>query len=727
MSAEIRHYNPSTDADAVSEFFNRNQYGPARDSVALTGAQLNLVLAERGMRLFLVAEDRGRIVGTIGYLQVSGRRVSRDDELFAGMFVIDPAYRSGFLAGRLFTSSFGHLLDEGIESLRVEVNPANTKAFPLYVRVGFRSAEPHPHPDQDGYIELVSHLPGVVSRLLRELASDVPLTDVFASFSWRTMAGGRNRTISHGVTSGDDGEVVVEYEFTVRGQSIRVTVRIEDGSHIETTIDGEVVASPASSTPAPVGEPAAPRRPPVHRQVTVGDYTIAVDAAGTVSVRHPSYLGDVYRDALATVPGSPTAWRRPASRQPVITEHRGGWMLAWQIDGARLQKQISIEGETLSMVVSSESGRGIVAEPWSSVRTGVIRSRLGGLEQFQTPNVPGLCPRDVVDFEASHAPQPHIPHRRIVVEEPVSGVALEFEWQTAELLRMEGQLLGRATTTGRELRYSLTLGRAAQSAAGVADAGPPTVALPDGIEWVAEPAMPESGRAGADRATPSRSPQNWVSETRGGHPASVARGGADSELVVVAERGIASWRVDRADVLASPFPSSRTLGPLDDWNAGLWVSRQGDRDDAEHGVGWGVAPHVDYGTEPAAARASWSVDVLDDAVSSLRLTVRGERVNADDEIVAHLTPKVSGPVVFIAAHPVGWWQLNRTGPRWYGFARAARIPLADGRVLSIAPDEPGDELLIRSNANFFLVSLISRADPSGSVWTLAVESSEDSP
>jgi hypothetical protein len=97
------------------------------------------------------------------------------------------------------------------------------------------------------------------------------------------MAGGRNRTISHGVTSGDDGEVVVEYEFTVRGQSIRVTVRIEDGSHIETTIDGEVVTSLASSTSAPVGEPAAPRRPPVHRQVTVGDYTIAVGLPGTVA------------------------------------------------------------------------------------------------------------------------------------------------------------------------------------------------------------------------------------------------------------------------------------------------------------------------------------------------------------------------------------------------------------------------------------------------------------
>jgi hypothetical protein len=718
VAAEIRDYDPTTDADAVCEFYNRNQYGPARDGVALTGPQLDLILAERGAHLFLVAEDRGRIIGTIGYLRVSGRRVSGDDELFAGMFMIDPGYRAGFLAGRLFTSSFSRLLEDGVATLRVEVNPANVKAFPLYIRVGFRSADPHPQPDQDGYIELVSHLPGVVSRLLRELASDVPLSDVFASFSWRTMAGGRNRSISHGVTT-LDGTALVEYEFTVRGDSIRVTVRLEDGQHVATTINGAATGTPAVRESIPAAP--APSAAGV-RRVAVGDYTVEVDACGTVTVRHPRHFGPLYRDALPSPDGVPLATRRPLRHSPLISEHRGGWLLAWQIDDVRLKKEIAIDGDTLTTVVRGEPGRALVAEPWSSVRGAVVRSRLHGSEQFRAPNVPGLCPRDVVDFEASHAAQGFAPHRRTVVDEPVSGIRIAFEWQQAELLRMEGQLLGRATTSGSELRYSVRLG-SMPLGENVPENAEFESVLPDGIGWVADSANSEASPAAT---TAPAAVESRARELRGGHEAQVVRGSGDAELVVVADRGIASWRVAGADVLASPFPSSRTLGPLQNWDACLWVSTQGAREDLEHGVGWGSAPRVAHEVASAEPGPSWSVDVLDDALSTLRLNLRGGRSPSSHEIVAHLTPKVWGSTVSIAAHPSGWWTLDRTGPRWFTFARAARIPLSKGRVLAIAAGRPDDELLIRSSADFFLVSLISRADPQGAVgsWSLSVETTE---
>jgi hypothetical protein len=147
-------------------------------------------------------------------------------------------------------------------------------------------------------------------------------------------------------------------------------------------------------------------------------------------------------------------------------------------------------------------------------------------------------------------------------------------------------------------------------------------------------------------------------------------------------------------------------------------------------VGWGGAPRVAYAVAsvtPEASGPSWSVDVLDDAISTLRLNLRGGRSPSGHEIVAHLTPKVWGSTVSIAAHPSGWWTLDRTGPRWFTFARAARIPLSENRVLAIAGGRPDDELLIRSSADFFLVSLISRADPQrpdGASWSLSVEASE---
>ncbi|KQP53884.1 GNAT family N-acetyltransferase [Agreia sp. Leaf283] len=741
MSAQIRDYNPSTDADAVSEFYNRNHYGPARDAGVLSGRQLNLVLAERGVHIFLIAEDRGRVVGTIGYLRVSGRRVTRDDELFAGMFVIDPGYRAGFLAGRLFTTSFGRLLEDGIATLRVEVNPANVKALPLYVRVGFRSAEERPQPDQDGYIELISHMPGVVSRLLRELAADVPLTDVFSTFSWRTMAGGRNRTISHGVTV-HDGEVLVEYDFTVRGDAIRVRVRMQDGAPVDTTIN-DVVTPSFPSFPElveglveglverPVESPplstrAATRGRHTRREVAVGDYSVEVDADGTMSVRHPSYAGPVYRDALASVEGRPSAWRRPASHAPLITEHRGGWLLAWQVDEVRLQKEISIADRTVTTVVRGLPSRTLAAEPWSSIRGATVRTFVDESPQYRAPNVPGLWPRDLVDFEAALDAEAHAGRRRILIDEPVSGLGLGFEWHDAEFVRVEGQPLGRATSSSSLIRYSLTLGIASPHESDGVDRHPDGVARVDGV-----PSSPALSVRDADVDS-----RVWVAEPRGRFEAIVARSSSSSgpsgEIVVVADRGVVCWTAFGHGVLTSPFPTSRTLGPIDDWAAGLWVTTQSAREDLERGVGWGGSPRVGYSATPPERGPSWSIDVLDDAVAALRLTLRSGASPTDPEIVAHLTPKVWGSTVFIPAHPTGWWALDRSQRRWSCFARAARIPVADDRVLVIVASGVDDELLIRSSADTFLVSLISRAESAhdesahaaGGSWHLSVETSE---
>ncbi len=71
MSAEIRELAGGDDLARVADFFARAGYGP--EGVGLTAFSLARVFRERGMSLFLVAEERGNIVATIGYATMSGR------------------------------------------------------------------------------------------------------------------------------------------------------------------------------------------------------------------------------------------------------------------------------------------------------------------------------------------------------------------------------------------------------------------------------------------------------------------------------------------------------------------------------------------------------------------------------------------------------------------------------------------------------------------------------
>ncbi len=118
------------------------------------------------------------------------------------MFLIDPGYRMGFLAGDLFMQSFIKLVEQGVRALRLEVDPANQKAFPLYGRVGFRTAGII-RPDEDGYIELISFLPRRRIRSASNTLCRRSSEDMFSKYSWRSMGSARGKDLMDGVSVQD--------------------------------------------------------------------------------------------------------------------------------------------------------------------------------------------------------------------------------------------------------------------------------------------------------------------------------------------------------------------------------------------------------------------------------------------------------------------------------------------------------------------------------------------
>jgi ribosomal protein S18 acetylase RimI-like enzyme len=232
----IREYNPATDAAGLAAHFVRSGYGPHHGLSKLGAESMAAVLTERAPELFMVAVDDDDIIGCIGFMRGSGRRVTRDGELFAGLFVLDPRHRNSMLAGNLFVKSFEKLVAGGTRAMRIEANPTNKKAFPLYLRVGFR-ARPDARADEDGYVELVSHLPGVIGDLLRSNAGD-ELIDVLPKFSWRNAGAGRDATPTSGVSIQADGAAVVSYDLSAGDFKLRADINMDSGA----TLGYDVVA-----------------------------------------------------------------------------------------------------------------------------------------------------------------------------------------------------------------------------------------------------------------------------------------------------------------------------------------------------------------------------------------------------------------------------------------------------------------------------------------------------
>lgn len=676
MTVDIRELAGEGDLDRVADFFTRTGYGPAGPN--MTGASLGSVFRERGVRLFLIAEERGKIVGTVGYAAMSGRRVAPTRQLFAGMFVIAPSHRSGLLAGRLFTDSFERLVSSGVRGLRVEVDPANSKAFPLYVRVGFRAVDGM-IPDEDGYVELVSVLPGVTADLLRNAEAWTGRSVSGSRRSWRSMKSSRAQSVGSGVTRLPGGAHAIRYDFELPGVLISAEGRVDDAAIVSLSVNG----APASGFTAP-GDGAGVDPALIVCSRAVGAFTVTLDERGTLVVSHPGHVGVVLVDPHPIASGACAGARRPPART-VQMDTSGE---RWCVDDGQVNRVVEFSASGLRVTATSATASEVVSFPWMGLRAASLALSLGGEEVRVAHAVRGRWPIDLVDFEAvADASSAWAAEDVEVVwtDEP-SGITIAATRIRGRTVRLEGWHLARLAGDGA-VGYELTMEASERSTSEYAG---------------------EVGRViGPWRRT--RRGLTDVLETT-----------VDSGAVIVApEMGLVEWSHGGRAVISSPFPSRRTIGALTTASTALWACAQSDRAHVDHGAVW-PTDSARLPFQPTGGEG-WSL------VSFEAPTDLGVRVTANEratESVVYLAITAAKRVrISDSAH--GEVDLDVSPGPWRTWTRRASF-LMDGGWLHMAPERATHpEILIRSTPQGLLIAAFSRVSPehTEAVWRLRGEGS----
>ena len=437
MSIVIRPIEGESDLESVAHFFSRNGYGPG---TALTGSVLGEIFRERGVQQFLLAEDRGKIVGTIGFARMSGRRVAPPEQLFAGMFVIAPSHRAGTLAGRLFADSFERLMSSGVRGLRVEVDPTNARAFPLYVRVGFRAAGGL-IPDEDGYVELVSVLPGVTTDLIAHAETWIGRSVAADRRRWRAIRRSREQTVDTGVTRLPGGAHAIRYDFDLPGHSLSAEGRVDDASVVSLLVDG--VPAPGFTTPR-IGAPHFRACTVASR--ALGDFRISVRSDGALDVTHPNHLGLVLRDAHPVDGRSSAGARRPPVRDVTVDTAGDRWL----IDDGTVTRSVTFSHSRMRLSATASGGGEVVCFPWMGLRVADLSVSRHDMLLRTAHAVRGMWPLDLTDFEAAADTTDPWPVDGLEIEwaDRASGISAAVTPIAAGAIRVEGWHLARMAGEG---------------------------------------------------------------------------------------------------------------------------------------------------------------------------------------------------------------------------------------------------------------------------------------
>lgn len=673
MPAEIRELTRDDDLDRVADFFARTGYGPAGG--ATTGASLDGVFRERGMRLFLVAEERGKIVATIGYAAMSGRRVAPPGQLFAGMLVIAPSHRTGMLAGRLFSDSFERLVASGIRGLRVEVDPANTRALPLYVRVGFRALNGMV-PDEEGYVELVSVLPGVTTDLMTNAAAWTGRSLSVGQRNWRSIRGSRAQSVDSGIVRRPGGTDAIRYDFELPGVVISATGRVDDATLVAISVNG----SPASGFVSAVEKHVPPAR--ILRSRAIGAFTVTIDDRGTLVVSHPAHLGSVVEDPHPVASGSSAGPRRPGCR-PVQVDVGGE---SWRVDDGDVQRVVEFLPAGVRVTATNQSSSDVVGFPWMGLRVARLALSVGGSEVCAAHAVRGRWPVDLVDFEASADATSSWPAEgtKVVWSDGFSGVTVEATRLRGRAARLEGWHLVRLSGEGT-VGYDLALTAFERADAERSEHGGRVIAT-----WQ------RSRRALTD----------------------VLRATTDAGTVTVApQKGLVEWSRDGFMMVSSPFPSSRTVGPFSTVSTALWVCAQPDRTDLDHGAAWPTDDtRVPFQTPGESGGAGWSLLTFE-GTPDLGVRVSAIAEERRREAVVFLA-LAKAKRITIADSGGGRIDLDVSPEPWRTWTREASFQTDNGwlhlePVLGASP-----EILIRSTPQGVMAAAYSRlsAEPTTTVW-----------
>lgn len=694
----IREYAPSTDDEAIARLFARANYGPQADQDVLEGSRFGLVIEERVAELFLVAASGDNVHGTLAFVRACGRRVARDGELFCSLFVIDPSHRVTALAGQLFKDAFERLTAMGVSALRLEVSPSNSIALSLFERAGFCWTE-QVRADEDGYCELVSYLPLIMRSLSSQLDANgkgslMPKASIRALGAPRTKKGAR-------------GPAAERVSYTLETKDFTVDIEVDDktGEVSRSELRGlDVEGFEISNEFASRWEGAAEC---FSHDLDHG-ILLSVDTAGTLRLTKES--GEVVLvDHLPVARGiDPVGWRRPLRFSPETRRTEAGvWTTTWISKGIDFARQVEFTTHGFSVTATSSGNQRLVVSPWVTMRKPEVYVQHEDGSVAGGVHVRGIWPPDFTDFEGLTPALPaHV--RRSVWQSDNFG--LSTSWTSDVQARLEGrhlpQLIG---SPGAAVHFQVEIveplaSNEASRPVGLTFEGIPSPHVSAGV--AAEVAEWTTGK--------SRSREIWVSQS--------GRSRVDWSP---AAGGLTSWRCDDLDVLNSPFPNSRKLGPLPQWSAGIWVSRTRGLWDSEQGIEWPDqtdALSLQQSPSEDEGLVGWSLGHLSSSTTTgLRLRVPGGRTTGESSIVSVVPLALSDAPVHLSDARGGRWTIGSTDKKWSVGTDIAVIQLRTGRYLRVAPRiRAAGEVFLRSlPGRGVMVSLVSDSQ-SAIEWDLEV-------
>ena len=664
---DIRLFDPVRDAHRVAAFYNEERYGPIAAGRPATASIILDVLAERAVKLFVVAEHRGRIVGTLGYARMSGRRVAPDGQLFAVMFLVSPSLRAGFLVARLFSDSFERFARLGARSLRVEVDPANGRAFPLYVRIGFRLVGDG-RPDEDGFLELVNHLPGVAAALGGGPSSmaGAPRYDA------RTIRDARRQTLTSGVGEDRMGVPTISYDLEVGSRPVRVVTHADTGEILSPSGEGLAIDRPLAATQEHAREIPAE----VVHPLPGGFRVVLQTRDGTIRIEHPGHLGPLAVDPFPVGQQIPAGVRRPAPRGITSTIGDNRWVST----DDEIIRTVEFARRTVRVEVTHRAGERVTIFPLSGFRAATLTVTSSSSEQPRSARyIRGVWPRDLTDFEAAAEDVCEAQDTRAAWTDTTTGLELCIEVRSPGRWRIEGPHLAHVRAEASlEYLYLVRNDRSARVAAPVAN---------------------ETGRRSE--------PPNPADRRRiaADSFASVESAGRCS-VALDPSSGVMTWSIGDRDVLGAA-PPNRQLGPLTGFRTSIWFALQPSRCDPDAGAVWAPPdPRLSKGT----GVDEWRVEPWPD--SRLILHSRARRAGPHtSELVTYLAVPDAEAELWDPAQ--GWLAVHPRTPRWRAWTERCRLRIAGG-VMQIDPISGLiPEILVRRGSFGIVLAMHSRVGSVG--------------
>lgn len=684
MTIEVHRYTDDH-AAGLAELLNRTAYGPAAHGVAIDAGQLRRVFIERGITDCMIGVEGDDICGCIAFSIGSGRRAAAAHERFAGLFVIDERHRNSMLAGKLFRELFATcMVKRGVRTLRIEANPANVRAFPLYLRVGFR-ARPDARPDQDGFIELVSHLPGVIDDLVLN-NGEADMESVAHKINWRMMRGGRNLDPAEGVVR-EDNRLTIHYPINTGDFELTAVVDYETGSllRIEQT-RGRVLTAPKAEVVVVESAQTLLRAP------LANNHELLVLSDGTFELARCSGAANVLllreRWPVALGHDAPAVRRQGERRKIRATKRIGGWMLQADQDPITRMLEVRDDGATVELRSRSVEGTEVVTSPWITMRIAehALRNNIDGESQWHGgPVLPGLWPADWVDFEAAHD----------ALEASASwwsdGISsLEISWSGQARSDARCAPAVQAAAPGEEVVVTIRL--AADS---------PSIMHPvPGLHPVSTPTRRRSRSQMVAVATPTDSLAEFTTAAKQSGMRELHAG--VQRLKLADEVGLIDWQVQGTSAVVGSFPAGAPFASLGVRRVGLWCTGLIDRHDADQGVEWAD----DRGALPYAASVvenSWGLRMLGDA--GLRVRAHAQA----PETAIHFVPNTSSGLDVLVLVLGRVWHID-AGDSWHGAVAAAAVTLRDGRVLLAQPVGDQTELFLRAASVGLLITALGHGE-----------------